>query len=133
MSRAWFWRLALVLCAVNPICALLVVEWEKEAFGILFQLIAFAFLIPLFACIQITAVFIVRKFTSPMDALLVLLISLCAAIDYCHFALTVDLASSSTAGVALVLYPITRQLLWIIPLGIVTLFCRYLIARRHED
>ncbi len=113
---------ALTLCALNPLATLAVVGWDTEPLGLITQVIALGVTAPIIAWLQILAVLVVRNETSSWVIVPILLLSAAAAIDYAHMAFTLDLASSSTAGLALALYPVLRQPIWVLPLGAVLIW-----------
>lgn len=110
-------HVAFALCAANPLGALAVVSWDPDPVGLTTQVIAFLMMAPIISWLQISAALLVRRLPASPFTLLLLLLSLAAAIEYVWFAFSVDLASSSTAGVALILYPLMRQPLWVLPIG----------------
>jgi hypothetical protein len=108
---------AFALCVANPIGALAVVDWAPEPVGLAVQAVAFLIMAPIIAWLQICAAMLVLRLPpSPFTFLLVLL-SFVAAIDYLRFVFSVDLAGSSTAGLAVIFYPLIRQPLWVLPIG----------------
>lgn len=120
---------ALALCAINPLGALAVVSWDTEPVGIATQAIAFLMMAPIISWLQICVALLVRKSSDSKFAFLLLLLSLIAALDYVRFIFSIDFASSSTAGVALILYPVTKQPLWVMPIGA---FLVWLLSRRAK-
>ena len=114
---SWAYKAALALCAINPIAVLTVVGWDRDPLGMITQAVAFAISLPVISCLQLFGAWVVRKEASPWTQVPILLISLAAAINYAWFVFTVDLTTSSTAGIGLILYPIMRQSLWALPIG----------------
>jgi hypothetical protein len=108
---------AFAFCGVNPLVALAVVTWDSNPMELATQVLAFLLMAPIMSWLQISAALLVRRLPASLFELLLLLLSLAAAIDYVRFVFSVDLAGSPTAGVALILYPLIRQPLWALPIG----------------
>jgi hypothetical protein len=120
---------AAILCVVNPVVDLFIVTWNNDLPGVFFQFVALALISPVMASLQIAATaLIINEGRSPWTIWPILLLSACAAADYARFAVTLDLASSSTAAVGLVLYPVTEQAIWAVPAALLTFW----IGRRVE-
>lgn len=118
---------ALALCLINPVVGLAFETWDTDIIGFVTQVSAVLIVAPKVSWLQIAAALLVRRWPDGPAAFLLVVLSLAAACDYVRFVFSVDLAHSSTAGVALILYPIIRQPLWVLPVGTVLVW----LARRR--
>lgn len=130
------WGVFIVSLALCVIVSVVGLDPEISSGGIseaMMSASGLVILIPLIAIWQLACAFIIFRSKSLVTSLPMLALSCALAIDYLGFVSSVDLTGSSTAGVALVLYPLMRQTIWAVPVGLVLFISTRWLERRRPN